>query len=155
MVEHGTSLSKIKEILKSSKSVKKSDEILDDLFSSIKVEKSTDSDDDGDEESSAEDSEEEKRRRKKRKKEKKKKEKEKKSKKKKKKRVSDSEDSDEEREKSKSKKRAKKEKELGGKVEVGEGFWGEGRREESRMLEERVRKEGGVMRYPPDYRYKL
>lgn len=116
MVEHGTSVAKLKEILKNSKSVKKSDEILDDLFSSIKKEiGSSTSDDDGDNESNSDDSEEEKKRLKKRKKEKKKKDKKVKKKKKRYKRSESSESEEEEKVKS----RSKRVKET-----VGDSFWG-------------------------------
>ena len=117
MVEHGSSVSKIKEILKNSKSVKKSDEILDDLFSSIKVEvKSSTSDDDGDDESNSDDSEGERKKRKKSKKKKKKKDKKLKKKKKRHKHSSESE-SELEKERSRSK-RGKREE------TVDDSFWG-------------------------------
>ena len=119
MVEHGSSVSKIKEILKNSKSVKKSDEILDDLFSSIKVEvKSSTSDDDGDNESNSDQSDGEEERRKKKKSKKKKKKKDKKLKKKKKRQKHSSEsESEREEERSRSKRERREE-------HVDDSFWG-------------------------------
>ena len=119
MVEHGSSVSKIKEILKNSKSVKKSDEILDDLFSSIKVEvKSSTSDDDGDNESNSDQSDGEEERRKKKKSKKKKKKKDKKLKKKKKRQKHSSEsESEREEERSRSKRERREE-------HVDDLFWG-------------------------------
>ena len=119
MVEHGSSVSKIKEILKNSKSVKKSDEILDDLFSSIKVEvKSSTSDDDGDDESNnSDDSEGERKKRKKSKKKKKKKDKKLKKKKKRHKHSSESESELEVEERSRSKRGRREEN-------VDDSFWG-------------------------------
>jgi hypothetical protein len=116
MVEHGSSVSKIKEILKGQKSVQKSDEILDDLFSSI-IPKASSKPSTSDEDDSATDDSDsdDKRRRKKRKKEKKKKEK--KTKKKRKKRASSDDDSDSDREDARSR---------GGRKEVvGDSFWGD------------------------------